>query len=229
MWKQKGLHLLLLPALALCSLPANATILFSNLGPSGSMYDTSTIWNVCGDNGCGSMTIANLFTVGGSGDESLTEIDLAVGNVLPSNTFYADIFTDNGGTPGTPLANAWNLTTSTSVMDPCCNLVSITNITGVTLTAGKQYFIVVGPQDTSDTSWNGWFYNNQSADGLVVTSTDGGSTWGGTTSTLGTFDVLGTPSATPEPDSLALFGTGLVGMLLVCRRKLSRANATLVP
>jgi hypothetical protein len=223
-WKQKGLQLLIRPALALClcSLPATATVVFSDSGLPGNTYDTTTVWNVCGDNGCGSMTIADRFSVVGSGNESVTEIDLAVGNVIGLNTFYAEILADNGGTPGTPVANAyWNLTTFTSVAAPCCSMVPITGITGVTLTAGKQYFMVIGPQSTSDSSFNGWFYNNQSVDGMVLASTDGGSTWSGSSSTLGAFDVLSTPSGTPEPGSLLLFVTGLAGMLIVCGRKIS--------
>jgi hypothetical protein len=218
-------HLLLMPVLALCmcGLPAMAGTLFSDMGPSGSVYDCCDGWTVSGsENIVGtSYTSANLFTVAGSGSLAVSQIDLAVGNAGGVNTFYATIWTDNAGAPGSQVAGAyWNPLSTTTSFGSCCGLVSVTGITGVDLTGGQQYFMILGPLSTSDNSWNAWNENNQGINGDVQNSTNGGATWNEEGSnTTGAFDIL---SATPESGSLLLLGTGLIGMLGAFRRRARR-------
>jgi hypothetical protein len=225
---------LLLPVLAICvcGMPAMASTLFSDLGPSTSPYNGNSVYSLLGSGSADSigesMITANLFTVTGSGSLSVTQIDLAVGNLTTPDMFYASIFTDSGGVPGEQVAGAdWSLFTSTiyGTEPPTLGLVSVTGISGVDLTGGQQYFMVLGPLSLTDTSSNGWFLNNQGANGLVVASHDGGATWAGPSeSTLGAFDVLsGTSSApAPEPGSQVLLWTGLIAMLGACRHRSNR-------
>ena len=68
---------------------------------------------------------------------------------------------------------------------------TITGITGLTLTAGTQYFLVVGPMGLSSTTYEVWNLNNQSKTGTHLYSNDGGGTWTNAgTQTLAAFDVL---------------------------------------
>jgi hypothetical protein len=205
-------------------LPIKASVLFSDLGPPGDAYSTNGGWSVQYDvEGAISNTNAELFSVAGIGSEVISEIDLAVSRVSATNihnTFYASIWTDNSGLPGAQVANAyWSLSTST-YGGSCCSLVSITNTAGVTLDGGQQYFMILGPLplSTSDFVYTYWNHNNQGVSGLVLLSTNGGTTWfsEGVTG-LGAFDVLSSTSSIPEPGSVLLFGTGLIGMLAARR------------
>jgi len=217
-----------LVALALCvsTLPAMAdsTTFYNNLGPSGDVYQCCTGWTVSGQGGTGtSFTAANEFVALASG--SVSQIDIAIGWVLsPSNDFYAALYTDNGsGLPGTQLGRWDNLTSSTE-FGQCCGLVTISGITGISLTAGESYFLVLGPENVADDVWLAWNLNNQNAMGLDLYSTDGGQTWNSNgTQTLGAFDIIGSSGGTvPEPSSLLLLGTGLVAAFGSMRKKLMR-------
>ncbi|MGO9229047.1 MAG: choice-of-anchor R domain-containing protein [Bryobacteraceae bacterium] len=219
--KQERLYSLFMTALALCMCCTPAMrggTLFSDLGPPGDVYGVG-FYPI---NGAGadtftseSQSIGNLFTVSGTGSLPVTEIDLAVGNASGPNTFYANIWTDDDGLLGTQVAGAyWSLTTSAPLgIGACCSLVSITGISGVILSGGQQYFMVLGPLSPSDDSFNGWEVNSQGVTGVLLYSFDGGATWGseGPGQELEAFDVTSNP--TPEPATcpmlLALAGAAL--------------------
>ena len=213
-------------ALALClgSLPAMAqTTFFTDLGPMGDVYNESTGWTISGSGAFGeSFTTANEFTSLASG--SVSQIDLGVGYVAGFlNQFYAAVYTVNDGLPGTELWSQSNLS-SNQEFGGCCGLVTITGISGLTLTSGQQYFIVLGPESVSNDAYLAFNWNNQGATGIDLFSNNGGQTWTSNgQQTIGAFDILGgSQSTVPEPSSLLLLGTGLVGVFGSLRKKLMR-------
>ena len=209
-------------ALALC-LPATAqTTYFDDFG-AGNNYQAGTGWTVSGSGVVGtSFTAANLFTSLASG--SVSQIDLAVGYVTGLNSFYAAVYTDNGGLPGTQLFRVDGLSSSQN-FGGCCGIVTISGISGLTLDAGQQYFVVLGPEHLTDTTWEAWNLNSTGAMGIDLYSTDGGQSWNSNgQQTIGAFDIIGGTStgSVPEPSSLLLLGTGLVGAFSTLRKKILR-------
>jgi len=119
---------------------------------------------------------------------------------MPQTTFFSDL-----GSQG----NVYN----------CC--------TGWTISgsgafgAGQQYFLALGPEDINNDAYLAWNYNSTGATGIDLFSRDGGQTWTSNgEQTIGAFDILGSPQGTvPEPSSLLLLGTGLVGAFGSLRKK----------
>jgi hypothetical protein len=197
--------------------PATATALFSDLGTGNNVYNDTSEFDLAGSssiygaiNNSNSSMFADQFTVSGTGSLPVLEIDLAVSNILGGNSFFASIWTDNSGTPGTQVPDAfWDLST-TNTAETCCSLVTITGITGVTLTGGDEYFLVLGPQSDTDGSWNGWNYNSMGATGLSLQSTNGGLSWNTyyANGPLAAFDIV-----SPEPGSWLMIGLGLAAIV----------------
>jgi len=209
---------LLLLTLFAASVPVHAGTLFSDLGTGSNVYDTSGPSLVKGSgNGGSSITQARPFTVSGTGDFLVTQIDFGMSNEVSPATFTGSIWTDTSGLPGTELGS-WNLA---STPFGCCALATQTGITGVTLTGGVTYFMVAAPVSLTDTSDNFWDANTVGATGLQLGSLNGGASWiSDGIGTLPAFDVLGNSAAAqaPEPDSLWLLGIGLLGTFAGVRK-----------
>jgi hypothetical protein len=191
---------------------ANAAIIFSDLGTGSSVYTADQAEIGAEGSGVGpSPEHASLFTASGVGVFNVTQIDLGVAQATgDAGTFTASLWTNSGGVPGTELGS-WNMST-TNPEFTCCALATQTGITGVSLTGGVQYFLVIAPQVPGDSSKVYWQSNSFGLTHTALGSINGGASWlSAPNANLEAYDVIGDPVSTaPEPGSWCLLGAGLI-------------------
>jgi hypothetical protein len=185
---------------------AKADTIFTDLGPG---YDPTEGWTVSGAlYGVFAYDAAGTFT--SSGSYAVTQIDLGIGNVRGTNGATVELTTDNSGAPGTVL-QTWNISSLPDFASTSTTLTTISGITGIDISAGT-YFLVVLPGDSS--TLDAWNYNSTGATGF-----SGSTGYVAAGNTEPAFDVLGSSISAPEPSSLILLGTGLLGLVFIRRKR----------
>jgi hypothetical protein len=172
----------------------------------------------------GAATQVDAFSFSPSETATVTGADLALaaiaGAATPLNVY---IESSSGGAPGTILdtltqTGSFSAYPTTAVVNFTCSG------SCSTLDAGTTYWIVGQQTNASnEAGWmyslgdtGTWFFNEaNSATGPWSTATTGDN--------FSAFDVTGTAatSPVPEPGSLALVGTGLIGLAGALRRRLA--------
>ena len=213
-------HLLCTAALcvgAASAAQADPTVV-SNLG-SGDGYTPYGAWFVTGsDTIYNHNAMAMGFT--STGDYDISEIDAYIAGASEGQVFTLSLWTNASGNFGTLLGSWSNLGANIVGFGNTGAPISVTGLTGITLSAGSGYYLEASADGTNA---GFWLDTNSGATGDVHYADYGYSI----DYTQGAFFMEGTGAAdtgsVPEPASWALMlgGFGLVGGVLRSSRKAS--------
>jgi hypothetical protein len=156
---------------------AGLITIFSSLAskyPKG-VYWCCTGYNVMGSaSGVGEQWMGGAFTPGA--DHTVTRIEVAVGySGQGVNGVVISLNEDNGGIPGKALKK-WNAS-GLPVFGTCCTVVVKTDKSGVPLSGGKQYWVVLTTNSNETETVDGWNVSDADQIDQAMTASYDGTTW----------------------------------------------------
>jgi len=151
--------------------------IFSSLAskyPKG-VYWCCTGYNVMGANsGSGVQWMGGAFTP--SANHTLTQVEVAVGySGQGPNGVVISVNKDNGGAPGKALKK-WNVS-GLPVFGTCCTIIVKTDKTGIPLTGGTQYWVVLSTNSSETDTVDGWNVSDADQVDQATTASYDGTIW----------------------------------------------------
>ena len=219
---------ILVVVLAAPSAASASSVIFSNFG-AGFSYDAS-VGNAVGDDGFGlTEWVGETFTSGLTANLSSIEIALSSGFGSATDPLTVALRSSGSGAPGAILESFIVGAGAGGALGTLNSPILLMSTLFPLLTSGNQYWLTVQAPSTSAYAWN---FNNTGANAAHAISTDDGNNWDVFASTFftpGAFQIDGNPTTdtppVPEPASLMLLGSGLIGAAVSRRRKAARQRS----
>ena len=209
----------LIGTVALIPQSASAGVVYTTLGPSGE-FDGGN-GNAIDGSGYSNQVIANPFTLGVG--TTVADAMLALGNYAGSNNpVNVYIESNNAGVPGSIIATLSQVGTILPY-NSGSGLISFT-CSGAACTLGAGSYWLVAQESDPNTEQI-WDYAYLDAAANIAYNHVGSSTgpWAGPYPTIGqAFRIDDTASGVPEPTSILLFATGVLGIGIARRRSIGR-------
>lgn len=195
------------------------SVVYSNLGTGADVYNGFAFSAILGSSGEGSHGLASYtaesFTPANS--YHFTELEVALAYFgFGTDSVTVDLMSDAGG-PGTVL-ESWSVS-NLAAPSTCCTLQTLSGNGSILLDAGTPYWLAINlGDDTTDAGWND---NTTGASGTIAINRGSGWVLDGPVNDIGAFEVDGIPAAStiPEPSTLVLLGSGLLGFVGTLRRR----------
>ena len=207
---------------ALIPQPASAGVVFTTLGPGGE-FDAGYGYYVDGS-GYTNQVIASLFTLGAG--TTVGDAVLALGNYgsPDDNPVNVYIESDDSGLPGSIIATLSQVGTILPFNGGSGSGLITFTCSGAACTLGAGSYWLVAQEPDANTQ-QVWDYAYQDATANIAYNQVGSATgpWTGPDVYAGNaFQIDDTTSGVPEPTSILLLATGLLGIGIARRRSIGR-------
>jgi hypothetical protein len=165
--------------------PSGQVTIFSNLGkkyPKG-VYACCNGFGIQGPlNNLGAHQLWDAMAFTSDANHTLSRIDVGVTWSSGTNKIVIALYDDAGGKPGN-LIKSWNAK-NMPAFPTCCGLTSVKDSTGITLTAGTQYWVAVETSNSAKDTIAIWTNNTtDQVDGVLISqfcsNDQGGTSCGG--------------------------------------------------
>lgn len=172
--------------------PSNVVMIYDNAShyPLG-VYWCCNGWTISGSGSQLGFQAADALPFTPSMNATVTRIGVAVSYISGDNEVTVSLNADNSGLPGASLAS-FTISNLPSLGECCAT--EVQTISGISVTAGTQYWIAVQPTTPDSSTWAAWNDNdtNQTTQNFAFQNSQDGSGWFSSQGIFGAFAVAGT-------------------------------------